>query len=234
MWTLTDLFFPPRCAVCDGLLKIHEQGVCLKCEPALHRIREPRCVKCGKEVAKDSDIFCPDCSIHAHRFESGRALFLYNDAMKKSIYRFKYAGRKEYAAFYADEMAREFASWIRSTGAEAIVPIPLHETRLKERGFNQAELIARRLSASVSVPVRSDILVRWTDTRKQKELNASERENNLKKAFKTTRNDVKLDTVLLIDDIYTTGSTMDAAAGCLKEAGVGKVYMMALSIGRNG
>jgi len=188
-------------------------------------------MKCGKTVT-DREIYCPDCTMHAHAFESGRALFLYNDAMKNSIYRFKYAGRKEYAAFYADSMAEEYARWISTIKADAIVPIPLHKKRLKERGFNQAELIARRLSEAVFVPVCTDLLIRQVATRKQKELSAKERENNLKKAFKISENDVKLKTVILCDDIYTTGSTIDAVATLLKRSGVQEVYFIALAIGK--
>ena len=233
MWTLTDLFFPPRCAVCDGLLTVREQGICTACEKDLHRIGEPYCMKCGKEIHRDEDIYCADCRIHARSFESGRALFLYNDAMRGSIYRFKYAGRKEYAAYYGREMAAFLGDWIRAVDPDALIPIPIHKKRMKKRGFNQAELIAAALSEHIHVPVEADLLHRVVDTKKQKELNASERENNLKKAFKTTRNDVELDTVLLIDDIYTTGATMNAAATALKEAGIKHVYMMALCIGRN-
>ena len=233
MWTLTDIFFPPRCALCDGLLKPSEQGVCKACMPDLIRIRPPYCMKCGKELSNESETFCADCKVHTHVFESGRALFLYNDAMKKSIYRFKYDNRKEYAAFYGRALAGELGDWIRSLSPACIIPVPLHEKRLKKRGYNQAELIGATLSGLVSVPLRNDLLVRCTDTKKQKELNVSGREKNLKKAFKTTQNNVKLDTVLLIDDIYTTGATMDAAAACLRAAGVGQVYSLSLSIGRN-
>lgn len=231
--TLLDLFFPPRCVVCDRPLTYRESGVCKTCAESLHKIRDPRCMKCGKELSEERDVFCKDCTDHAHRFESCRALFLYDDAMKKSIYRFKYDGRKEYAAYYAKALSEELGDWIRSVRPNALIPIPLHPNRLKKRGYNQAELIAGKLSALVNVPVKTDILIRRADTKRQKELNLSARENNLKKAFKTSENDVKLDTALLVDDIYTTGATMDAAAACLKGAGVSRVYALTLSIGRN-
>ncbi len=230
---MLDLIFPPRCIVCDGVLKTTEKGICKDCRGGVHRISGPVCGRCGKELGFFEDTFCKDCRMHRHAFESGKALFLYNDAMRKSIYRFKYAGRKEYAAFYGKALADAFDEWIASVSPDAIVPIPLHKKRLAQRGFNQAELIARALSKHTGIPVRNDVLSRRTDTRKQKELNVSERENNLKKAFKSGGNDVKLDTVLLIDDIYTTGSTMDAAASCLKRSGVRRVHTLSLCIGRN-
>lgn len=233
MRSLIDLIFPPRCVVCDGILKSHETGVCASCVGGLHRIGAPWCMKCGKEVRGEDTVYCSDCLTHRRDFDSGRSLFLYNEPMRKSIYRFKYNGRKEYAAYYGQELASSLGDWIRFVAPDAIIPVPIHEKRLKKRGYNQAELIGRALSRHVHVPVESTLLSRVRETAKQKELDASERENNLKKAFKTTRNDVKLNSVLLIDDIYTTGATCDAAARCLKEAGVRHVYVLTLCIGRN-
>ncbi|MBR4169622.1 MAG: ComF family protein [Lachnospiraceae bacterium] len=231
--TLLDLLFPPRCVVCDGVLRPDERGLCASCQNSVHLIRAPYCMKCGKELRFEKDVFCRDCERRDHVFDSGRSLFLYNDAMKKSIYRFKYDGRKEYAAYYGEKMAQCLGDWIRSVAPDAIIPVPLHAKRLKKRGFNQAELIAAVLSKHIRIPVNNRLLIRSAETEKQKELNASERENNLKKAFKTTQNDVELDTVLLMDDIYTTGATADAAAGCLRSAGVRHVHVLTLCIGRN-
>ncbi len=228
-----DFFFPPRCVVCDGILRPDEEGLCRECKGSVHRIRAPYCMKCGKELRMESDVYCKDCISRDHVFDSGRSLFLYNEPMKRSMYRFKYDGRKEYAAYYGRELANGLGDWIGSVGAQALIPVPIHKKRLKKRGYNQAELIAAALSKRIKVPVNHDLLVRAKETEKQKELNAWERENNLKKAFKTTQNDVKLDTVLLIDDIYTTGATADAAAACLRTAGVSHVHVLTLCIGRN-
>ncbi|MBO4902124.1 MAG: ComF family protein [Lachnospiraceae bacterium] len=205
----------------------------MRCRPAVHQIGAPYCMKCGKELRDDAQIYCADCQVHAHDFDSGRSLLLYNEPMRKSIYRFKYDGRKEYAAYYGQILAQTFAQWIASVNPDVLIPIPLHKDRLKKRGYNQAELIANALSAYVSVPVNNRLLIRGIRTEKQKELNVSERENNLKKAFKSTENDVKLYSALLIDDIYTTGATADAAAACLKEAGIRRVHILTLCIGRN-
>ena len=201
MWKIIDLFFPPRCIVCDGLLKPSEEGVCAHCEPLLQRIGAPYCMKCGKGLREENEVFCADCKMHAHAFESGRALFQYNDAMKRSLYRYKYDGRKEYAAFYGRSLFEGLGDWIGSIGPSCIIPIPLHENRLKKRGYNQAELIALALSAHVHIPVKNDLLCRRTDTKKQKELNVSEREKNLKKAFKTAKNIVKPVSLMIVRNI---------------------------------
>ena len=111
-----------------------------------------------------------------------------------------------------------------------MVPVPLSKQRLYKRGYNQSELLAREVSKQTGVPVLNRFVVRERDTVAQKELNPTERQNNLKKAFKIAQNDVKLSTIIIIDDIYTTGSTVDAVARLLKKAGVKKIYVLALSI----
>jgi ComF family protein len=152
--------------------------------------------------------------------------------VKESVYRLKYSNRREYAISYAQELARVYGGWIEEKGVEALVPIPLHPKRQRRRGYNQAQLIARELGRLLDIPVETKLLKRVINTRPQKELNDKERKNNLKKAFKICTNDVQLNQVLLVDDIYTTGSTMDGAAEELKKAGVGNVYVVSACIGR--
>ncbi len=165
-------------------------------------------------------------------YKQGKALWVYQTEVKQSVYRFKYQGRQEYARYYGRELARVYGGWIRQCGIQALVPIPLYKKRQRKRGFNQAGLIARELSRQIQIPVFEDLLVRVHNTRAQKELNDLERKNNLKKAFKTSVNKVQLNHILLIDDIYTTGSTMNEAAGELLHSGVSEVYCLSLSIGR--
>lgn len=233
METVIDRLFPPRCVICDRALKQSETGVCHKCQPLLHKIESPYCMKCGKPLGDESEILCNDCSIRSHSYERGRSVFLYDSAMKTSLYRFKYHGRKEYAVFYATQMAHHLYRFLNDIPNSVLIPIPIHEKRYEKRGYNQAALIGAELSKITGIPMREDILFRVEDTRKQKELGVRERENNLKKAFKTYTNDVELNTAILIDDIYTTGATIDAAARCLKASNVANVYFVTLSIGRN-
>ena len=176
--------------------------------------------------------FCRECSERSRSFKEGRAVFLYDDIMRRSIYEFKYNGRREYAAYYAGEILKRFSERIEIWKPECFIPVPLHPLRQKKRGYNQAALISRELSAMTGIPTREKLLIREKYTRAQKELNADERQNNLKNAFKLGEDDVKLKSAVLIDDIYTTGSTMNAAAQVLRSSGVGDVYFIALSIGR--
>lgn len=126
-------------------------------------------------------------------------------------------------------LGRKIIEW----GAQALIPVPLHKSRQRTRGYNQAQLIAEELGKRMNMRVVDDLLYRVKKTKAQKNLNAFERENNLKKAFKIVQNDVKLNSVILIDDIYTTGSTLDEAAHCLQECGIGNIYFIVLSIGEN-
>lgn len=162
----------------------------------------------------------------------GKALWIYEGAVKQSIYRFKYHSRQEYAHYYGRELAKQYRQWIERCKVEALVPIPLSKRRLRQRGFNQAERVAREVSRQTGIPVYQNLLIRVRDTRAQKELNDRERKNNLKGAFKTEANKVQLNHILLIDDIYTTGSTMNEAAGELKRSGIDEVYCLSISIGR--
>ena len=121
-------------------------------------------------------------------------------------------------------MADVLGSQITGWKPQALIPIPVHKSRLKQRGYNQAAVLALELSKLIDVPVREDILQRSEKTRVQKELSAGERQNNLKKALNIANFDVKLKNIVLIDDIYTTGSTINAAASGLRMAGVANIY----------
>lgn len=228
---LLDLFFPRRCPVCDEPVKPWNALICRDCAQTPAYIEPPYCMKCGKHLNREEKEYCGDCTTHPHLFDRGRALFAYK-SISASIARFKYKGRQEYAVFYAACMAGRLGAFIRDCGAQALIPVPLHKSRLRHRGYNQAEVLARELSILTGIPVLADWIVRVEKTAPMKDLSAQERQNNLKRAFKIQRNDVKLSTVIIIDDIYTTGSTMDAMSRELKKAGVKRIYFLALAIGK--
>lgn len=224
------LLYPRRCPVCDEPVKPWNALICEECASKFAYIEPPYCLKCGKHIGDGSKEYCDDCAAHPHLFDSGRALFSYR-SVSSSIARFKYQGRREYAACYAACMAERLGGFIRSCRAEALVPVPLHKSRFRKRGYNQAQVLAEELSALTGIPVRTDLIERAEKTAPMKDLSAAERQNNLKKAFKICRNDVKL-SIIIIDDIYTTGSTIDAMSRELKKAGVERIYFVTLAIGR--
>ena len=225
------LLFPRRCPVCDEPVKPWNALACAECMPKLAYIKPPCCLKCGKHIGDDEKEYCDDCASHPHLFDCGRALFDYR-SVSSSVARFKYRGRREYAACYAACIAERLGAFIRSCRADALIPVPLHKSRLKERGYNQAQVLAEALSALTGVPVRADLIERAEKTTPMKDLSAAERQNNLKRAFKILRNDVKLSIIIIIDDIYTTGSTIDAMSREFRKAGVERIYFVTLAIGR--
>lgn len=187
-------------------------------------------MKCGKKLADAQTEYCGDCMRRRHLFDRGRALYAYK-SVSDSIYRFKYKGRQEYAAYYAACIERELGDWIRRCGADALVPVPIHTSRRRRRGYNQAEVLAKELGRLTGIPVEGNLIGRVRKTVPMKELSVDERQNNLKRAFKICRNDVKLNTIIIVDDIYTTGSTIDAMSYELRRAGVRRIYFVTLAIG---
>lgn len=226
---ILQALYPRRGPVCDDIVGRAGEKICLGCMDRLKLITPPWCMRCGRKT-EEGEEYCRDCRERGHLFDRGRALYEY-DSAAESIYRFKYGGRREYAEFYGEQIAEYLGEFIRNTEPEAIVPIPLHRRRRAGRGYNQAELLARAAGRRMGIPVYSRLLVRVRDTAPQKKLNREERQNNLKKAFNIPQNDVKLKRILVFDDIYTTGTTLDEAARALKAAGAEQVCFITLACG---
>jgi ComF family protein len=227
---LINLIYPLRCAVCDDIVPVGEGLICSDCRIRPRYIHEPRCRKCGRGLDDNAKVYCNDCLNKKHVYDYGYSLYDYN-SMKLSIYRFKYMGRCEYAKFYANDICQRLAGEIQRMNADALIPVPIHKSRQRERGYNQAEELSVEISRLTGIPVYNNIVERVKDTIPQKELNPMERQNNLKKAFNIAQNVVKLNKTIIIDDIYTTGSTIDAVAVELRNIGVKEVYFLTLCIG---
>ena len=224
-----DIFYPRCCPVCQKILKDQNRMICPDCEKNLQPIRHPRCYCCGKPL--ESGEYCRDCSSHGHHFEQGLGIFVYDDKMRRSITRYKYYGCREYGDFYARAMylygKNELAHW----KPDLIVPVPIHKTKLRMRGFNQAAYLAERLSQYTGIPAETELVEKVRKTKSQKKLNAIQRRKNLEAAFRV-KGHLRGRTVLVVDDVYTTGSTVDAMAVCLKKNGAGNVYFLTVCTGR--
>lgn len=225
--------FPRTCVFCDEILTLTEKtkGLCECCNNKIKFVREPKCKKCGKSLMIEEKEYCNDCMKNEHLYDWGFSAFVYNDLVKKSIYRFKYHNRREYAYCYGKIIADEFYEEISMMNPDVIIPVPIHRKRYMRRGYNQAELLARELSISTGIPMDNKILIRVANTRAQKELSVKERHKNLEKAFKITEDVVKYNKIVIVDDIYTTGSTINACSKVLLENGAKKIYFISLSIG---
>ncbi len=230
MKKVLDYVYPPRCPVCDEVLP-PGIDICEGCTKEAVTITEPICKKCGKPIESREREYCSDCLEKQHVYRQGRAVFLYRAGIKKSMYRFKYSNRREYAQFYARYAARLHGSWVLKNRIEVIVPIPMYPGKKRRRGYNQAEIFARALGKEFGIPVDAGIVKRIRNTVPQKALNDKERQRNLKNAFQLAPNIVKYSQILLVDDIYTTGSTMDAVAAVLLSGGAQNIYYICISIG---
>lgn len=191
------------------------------------------CKKCGKEVLSESTEYCFDCSRHKRSFESGMALLNYNESAKHSMAAIKYNNKREYLDFFAEAIHLRFCKRVRILKPDALIPIPVHPSRRRRRGFNQAEELAKRLAKKWNIPMETRLLIRTKKTVAQRNLGPGERLKNLQEAFRT-RGAVIPETVLLVDDIYTTGSTMEACTRVLKAAGVKRVDSLVICIGSKG
>jgi ComF family protein len=157
--------------------------------------------------------------------------------MRHSIANFKYHNRKEYAKFYIEEMTRLYGTKILQLAPDVIVPIPIHKSKYLERGYNQADILAKGLGKKLNLPVSSQLLIRNKKTLPQKKLSDKERLRNLQEAFSFNKQEEErlqktISKVLLVDDIYTTGSTIEACTNVLKSNGISRVYFIVLCIGK--
>ncbi|MBR1598313.1 MAG: ComF family protein [Lachnospiraceae bacterium] len=229
---IIDIVFPVRCPLCGEVRPFGDAGVCIECEKELSYVKEPTCLKCGKTIESSLDEYCADCMRLPKSFEKCFPAFNYEGQIKDSLYEFKYKNQRGYAGFYCEGIMKRHGKELKTIPFDGIVPVPVHPHKKRIRGYNQAELIANQLSKAINVPVYPDYLVRSEDTNPQKELDDRERMKNLKNAFIISENVVKLNTVLLVDDIYTSGATMEACTEALFKAGVSKAYCTSVAIGR--
>lgn len=224
-----DFLYPRRCALCDVPLLPREQFVCSDCRGSVPFLRQPLCFRCGRPLSDPTREYCPDCASGRHFYIRGFAPFSYDGAVRDSILRMKYSHRAEYAGFYGRAAAAFGKNFLEDWKPDVIVPIPVFRDRLIRRGYNQAACFAKALSDCTGIPCR-EALVRVRRTKPMKELGAEERRRNLFRAFRPDPSVPVSGTVLIADDIYTTGATVDAAAAVLLGAGAKKVYFVCAAV----
>ena len=225
-----DVLYPPRCPACGGILEDKQRSICPQCESIFHPVSEYYCMKCGKPV-NETEEYCSECRHRERKFIRGRSVFLYNGQMKNSLLRYNYYGSREYGKYYAEAICRYVGRDIRSWRPDVIIPVPLHRRKKRMRGFNQAAYLAEKLSCYTGIMTDTNLVRKVIKTKSQKKLNALQRRKNLEKAFAVSE-DVRGKDILVIDDVYTTGSTIDAMASCLKKKGAENVYFLTVCIGR--
>ena len=223
------LLYPNRCVFCEDLC---EHAVCEKCKKEVIYVREPQCKKCGKPIRYSTQEYCYDCEKREKAFDEGRSLWLHKGVVAQSLYRFKYCKRIVNGKFYAQELVRRYAQQVKRWEIEEIIPVPVHKKRLAKRGFNQSEVIAEYISEYLRIPMNATVVERSVHTKPQKQVSGKKRRQNLRDAFRVTKGAKVAKHVLVIDDIYTTGSTLEELARTLRNAGARKVCFLTISIGQ--
>ena len=224
-----DMLYPRRCPVCHDIAVPGGSRICNVCREKLKPITGPRCFRCSKPLKREEQEYCKDCR-KTRLFDQGIGIFPYGSVLQESLFKLKYGKRQEYGSFYGQIAAVYSREIIRNWGVEIIIPIPLHRKRIEKRGYNQAELIAEALGKTLCIPVDSRLMKRKVNTRPQKELDYRERKQNMKNAF-FLKGENRYRRILLVDDIYTTGSTIEAAAELLKRNGAENVFFLTIAMG---
>ena len=227
---LLDMLYPKKCPLCHQILREKNSLVCPDCFQKAIPMKEPLCMKCGRPVRMEEE-YCQDCRSGVHHFTERRSIFPYGEIWRQSLVRFKYYGCREYGDFYAKAISIYGRKYLERWKSQLIVPVPLHSRKKRMRGFNQAAYLAERVSRFTGIPWSDNLVIKIRNTKSQKKLNASQRKKNLRNAYLVTRKITGF-SVLVVDDVYTTGSTMDAMAMCLQEAGAKDVYFLTVCAGR--
>ncbi len=225
--------YPERCPVCLRLIMPKGAQIHPECKCKLDRIKEPVCYKCGMPLTSEEEEYCTACMREPDRgWDSGRSLFPYHGTMGRALQLVKKEGTAEFVRFFAQQIKESQSEFIRRIAPECIVPVPLHPSRMRSRGFNQAELLAQALGEETGLPVRN-LLIKQKKTKDQKSLSRHQRQKNVKDAFCVDNEEAQWGvpvSVLLLDDVSTTGSTLTACARVLKEWGVVQVSYISICV----
>lgn len=223
-----DVLFEPHSCICCGRECDTDSPyrICSRCEKVFPYIGEHYCLKCGTRIGENYD-FCLACKDKEYQFDSARAIFEYNDLTRPIILNFKFNGRKTYAPNLGKMLADYFAT--SDLMADVVTFVPMPAKRKKQRGFNQAEELAKEFSLLTEIPL-VDALDRVKDIPQQSTLSGKERIENVKGNFIVKdKNLVKGKTVLLIDDVVTTGATVNECAAALKKGKANEVFVLSLA-----
>ena len=226
---LLDILLPPRCLRCGGITD-SAGALCHGCWGQIRFLAPPLCECCGRpfDIDPGPGAICGPCMVKRPPFARARAVFRYDDASKALVLRFKHADRVGAATPFARWMARAGADLLAE--ADVIIPVPLHRWRLLQRRYNQAALLANALGRLSGVPSQPDALRRVRHTTSQGHLGRKERKRNVRGAFQVARpGAVAGRRVLLIDDVLTSGATLEECVRVLRADGAAAVDVLTLA-----
>lgn len=233
-----DALFPSNiyCISCGNLIdRSRPYAICDHCAEKFHWLGKNTCAKCGKIVSKDyKHDLCYDCRQFDHIFEKGYTCVEYGLYERGLMMDYKYKGKAYIGRKLGDILYDRIS--LEALTIDFIVPVPMYKKKEQKRGYNQAALMAKQLGRRMGVPCIQELLVRTRDTIPMKGLGSLERQENLRGAFDISavkQYDIKKKNILLIDDIYTTGSTADACSDVLCRAGAADIFLLSFAAGAN-
>ncbi len=236
---LMNFIFASDCRVCKNLLSsLEEKYICKDCFSKIEFIKPPYCDKCGKILVESfkriEKPLCRDCSSHKRHFYKARALGIYEGILREGIHILKFEKKVGIHKPLGDLMVRYLKEQQRNliSRIDFLIPVPLHRKRLKSRGFNQAQLLCEYIEKHLNLPVNLDLKrIRWTTP--QMNLGRQERLQNIKGAFEIrNKGTISEKQILLVDDIFTTGATVEECSKVLLKAGAKQVSVLTLARGR--
>lgn len=230
-----DIIYPPICVICKDKLNhsLDRAGVCQSCLEKLPKNTPPFCQRCGislREAQIQSDT-CSFCKKRDFFFARAWSICLYSDEMIELIRLFKYKARLSLREIFARLLCEFIDTYhLPINEYHYLVPIPLHPARLREREFNQAEILAQDLASRFKVKINLNNLIRTKNSKSQTQLSQRHRFENIQGAFRVRRpEEFSRKSILLIDDLFTTGATVNEAAGVLRNAGADLVDVLTLA-----
>ncbi|MCI0442630.1 ComF family protein [bacterium] len=224
--SLSSLLFPWPCPGCNILLE-YPDVMCADCELSLPKIREPFCLRCGMAFPQHWKVkICPECHQHKHRITTIRSAYEYEGLAAQMIKDAKYLRKGRYLHYFADQLF-VLARADFPPSINAVVPVPLHKNREWARTFNQAEILAARIAKLWDLPLWN-ALKKISKTKPQSSLSGSTRRFNLQNVFQF-RGKRPVKSVLLVDDVITTGSTLNECARILRQNGVKRIYAVTIA-----
>jgi ComF family protein len=221
LWIALDWVFPPNCGGCGKL------GIrwCPDCNQKTRKIESPICHICGQQISK-GDV-CHSCKKQTPSFEALRSWAVFEGPIRECLHKLKYRGNLALGEAMSRPLIdlQQHMKW----DINMVIPVPLGEARYKERGYNQASLLAKPLALKLQVSNPSKALIRKRETPSQVNLNREQRKTNVADAFKADPDQVFRKSILVIDDVTTSGSTLDSCASALRAAGAENVYGLTLA-----
>ena len=238
---IKKFIFPNRCIICDEVLPFGHSSendfICNECKNKIEFISEPTCKKCGAKINETTKSLCERCErtyeSHKSYYDYGFGLCRYNQYVKDSLHNIKYNNRSEYLKFYSKCIAKLYHDKINQMNIECFIPVPIHKNRLILRSYNQSNLLAKYISNdlikyNINIPVDDNIITRQKNTKVLNKLDDNNRKIELKNAFFVNENNYK--SVCIVDDIYTTGTTIEAISKVLRQSGINNIYFIAIAV----